>query len=251
MARKNGSSRGARKPHPPDVSADSAALPMEATAHGPPARDESGQQEIARLKQELSATREYLQSVIEQQEAANEDLQSASQALRFANEELQSISEELETTKEEIQSANELLATVTDELQNRNLEFSQADNDLTNLLATVNVAIVMLGPDLRIRRFTQPAGKILDLDHADVGRPLSDMKPGIDAPDLETLVLDAIDNVTVREREVQDRSGRWYTLRVRPYRTFENSIEGAVVMLVDVDPLERAEKLPRESGSGS
>jgi two-component system CheB/CheR fusion protein len=77
------------------------------------------------------------------------------------------------------------------------------------------------------------------------------MKPGIDAPDLETLVLDAIDNVTVREREVQDRSGRWYTLRVRPYRTFENSIEGAVVMLVDVDPLERAEKLPRESGSGS
>jgi two-component system CheB/CheR fusion protein len=213
----------------------------------PPARDESSQQEIARLKQELSATREYLQSVIEQQEAANEELQSANEEVQSANEELQSINEELETSKEEIQSANEELATVNDELQNRNHELSQTNNDLTNLLASVNVAIVMLGPDLRIRRFTQPAEKILNLIHADIGRPLSDIKLNFDVPDLEPLVLDVIENVTVREREVQDRNGRWYSLRVRPYRTFENKIEGAVVMLVDVDKLKRAESSLRES----
>jgi two-component system CheB/CheR fusion protein len=214
--------------------------PVLLARHAPSARDESSPQEIARLKQEISATRDYLQSVIEQQEAANDDLQSANEALRIANEELQSIHEQLETSKEEIQSVDEQLATVTDELHNRKLELSKANDDLANLLATVNVAIVMLGPDLRIRRFTQHAGKILNLAHADLGRPLFDMNLSIDAPDLEPLVLDVIENVTVREREVQDRNGRWYSLRVRPYRTFENKIEGAVVMLVDVDKLQRA-----------
>ncbi|HET9653449.1 MAG TPA: CheR family methyltransferase, partial [Usitatibacter sp.] len=152
-----------------------------------PAHDENSQQEITRLKQELSATREYLQSVIEQQEAANEELQSANEEVQSANEELQSINEELETSKEEIQSANEELATVNDELQNRNIELSQTNNDLTNLLASVNMAIVMLGPDLRIRRFTQPAEKILNLIYADVGRPISDIKLNIEVPDLESL----------------------------------------------------------------
>jgi two-component system CheB/CheR fusion protein len=213
----------------------------------PPSRDENSQQEIGRLKQELSATREYLQSVIEQQEAANEELQSANEEVQSANEELQSINEELETSKEEIQSANEELATVNDELQNRNLELSQINNDLTNLLASVNMAIVMLGPDLRIRRFTQPAEKILNLIHADVGRPLSDIKLNIDVPDLEDLIVDVIQNVNVKEREVQDRNDRWYSLRVRPYRTFENKIDGAVVLLVDIDGLKRAERQLRES----
>ena len=213
----------------------------------PPSRDESSQQEIGRLKQELSATREYLQSVIEQQEAANEELQSANEEVQSANEELQSINEELETSKEEIQSANEELATVNDELQNRNLELSQINNDLTNLLASVNMAIVMLGPDLRIRRFTQPAEKLLNLIHADVGRPLADIKLTIDVPDLEALIVEVIENVTVKEREVRDRNDHWYSLRVRPYRTLENKIDGAVLLLVDIDTQKRAERSLRES----
>src|SRR5262249_14398968 len=225
------------------------ALAAEATAAAeklPPA-GEAGAKETARLRQELEATREYLQSVIEQQEAANEELQSANEEIQSANEELQSINEELETSKEEIQSANEELATVNDELQNRNLELSQSNNDLTNLLGSVNLAIVMLGPDLRIRRFTPPAEKLLNLIHADVGRPLRDLKLGIDVPKLEAMIGEVIETVATRELEVQDRSGRWYSLRVRPYRTTDNKIDGAVLVLVDIDSLKRAEQSLRES----
>ena len=212
----------------------------------PAATDESNRIEIARLTQELSATREYLQSVIEQQEAANEELQSANEEVQSANEELQSINEELETSKEEIQSSNEELATVNDELQNRNLELTQTNNDITNLLSSVNMALVMLGADLRIRRFTQPAEKILNLIHADVGRPLTDIKLSIDVADLDVIIADVIDNVTTYEREVQDRNERWYLLRVRPYRA-ENRIDGAVIMLVDIDGIKRGEQSLRES----
>ena len=104
--------------------------------------------------------REYLQSVTEQQEAANEELQSANEEVQSANEELQSINEELETSKEEIQSSNEELATVNDELNSRNLELNRLNNDLVNLLGSVQMAIVMLGPDMRVRRFTPMAEKM-------------------------------------------------------------------------------------------
>ena len=147
--------------------------------------------EVMRLAQELTATREYLQSVIEQQEAANEELQSANEEVQSTNEELQSINEELETSKEEIQSANEELATVNDELQNRNLELSQSNNDLTNLFASVQIGIVMLGPDLTVRRFTPAAEKILNLVPADVGRPLPDIRLNI-TDDVEKLVHEVI-----------------------------------------------------------
>jgi two-component system CheB/CheR fusion protein len=125
--------------------------------------------ESARLAQELAATREYLQSVIEQQEAANEELQSSNEEVQSANEELQSVNEELETAKEEIQSSNEELATVNEELHNRNTELGQANNDFLNLLSSVQLAIVMLGADLRIRRFTPMAEKLFNLIAADVG----------------------------------------------------------------------------------
>ncbi|MGE5617136.1 MAG: CheR family methyltransferase, partial [Bacillota bacterium] len=233
--------------HRVEARARELAAEVRAAADRAAVSDENGEQEITRLKQELAATREYLQSVIEQQEAANEELQSANEEVQSANEELQSINEELETSKEEIQSANEELATVNDELQNRNLELSQTNNDLTNLLSSVNMAIVMLGPDLRIRRFTQPAEKILNLIHADVGRPISDIKLNIKAPELEAMLADVIETVTTRESEVQDRNDRWYSLRMRPYRTLENKIDGAVLMLIDIDNMKRAEQAIRES----
>lgn len=187
---------------------------------------ESAAREIARLKQELGATRDYLQSVIEQQEAANEELQSANEEVQSSNEELQSINEEL--------------ATVNDELQNRNLELSQSNNDFQNLLASVPMPIVMLGADLRIRRFTPAAEKLLNLIPADVGRPIGDIKLRLTVTDLEAAVMEVIDTVTAHEREVQDQGGRWYSLRIRPYRTLENKIEGAVILLVDIDTQKRA-----------
>ncbi len=130
--------------------------------------------------------------------------------------------------------------TVNDELQDRNLELHQLNNDLANLLGGVEMAIVMLGPDLRVRRFTPMAEKLFNLIPGDVGRPIGDIKLKLDLPDLEPLLVEVIDSASPREREVRDRQGRWYSLRIRPYKTLENEIDGAVVLLVDVDTLRRA-----------
>ncbi len=189
---------------------------------------------------ELAATREYLQSVIEQQEAANEELQSANEEAQSANEELQSVNEELETSKEEIQSSNEELATVNDELQNRNAELSLLNNDLFNLLGSIETAIVILDHDLRVRRFTPMAEKILNLIPTDVGRPLGDIKLSLSLPDLGALLRTVLDSASLQEREVRDRQGRWYSLRIRPYKTLEDQLDGAMIMLVDIDTVRRA-----------
>jgi two-component system CheB/CheR fusion protein len=197
--------------------------------------------DAARLGQELVATREYLRSLIEQQEAANEELQSASEEVQSANEELQSTNEELETSKEEIQSSNEELTTVNDELHERNAELSRVNNDLVNLLGSIQTAIVILGPDLRLRRFTPAAEKLLNLIPTDVGRPLSDIQLNLEnVSDLDALLAEVLDTVSTRERDVQDKRGRWFSLRLRPYRTLDHRIDGVVLMLIDVDSMKRA-----------
>jgi|CXWL01.1.fsa_nt_gi two-component system CheB/CheR fusion protein len=207
------------------------------------AEREMTENDSARVAQELAATREFLQSVIEQQEAANEELQSANEEVQSANEELQSTNEELETSKEEIQSSNEELATVNDELNNRNAEMNRVNNDLVNLLGSVQMGIVMLGPDLRIRRFTESAERSFNLISTDVGRPLADIKSNLDLnPDeLDASLRQVLETLTVKELEVRDKRGAWYSLRVRPYRTLDNRIDGVVVLLVDVDVMKRAE----------
>ncbi|TLD71949.1 PAS domain S-box protein [Phragmitibacter flavus] len=196
--------------------------------------------EIARLTRELVTTREYLQSVIEQQDFANEELQTANEEAQSTNEEMQSINEELETSKEEIQSSNEELATVNDELNSRNLELNGLNNDLNNVLASTQLSIVIVSRELRIRRFTPMAEKTLNLAKGDIGRPLSDIKLSLAIPDLEPLLSEVIDTVGPREREIQDANGHWFSLRARPYLTHDNKIDGAVVTLVDVDTLHRA-----------
>ena len=207
---------------------------------GPASKSGSEKRAILRLRQELIATKDSLQSIIEEQEATNEELKSANEEIQSSNEELQSTNEELETAKEELQSTNEELTTLNEELQNRNQELSNVNNDLTNLLGSVNIAILMLGTDLVIRRFTPMAERLFNLIPSDMGRRLSDMNRTLLIPDLELRIKDVIDNLTTLEREVQDREGRWYSLRVRPYRTRENRIEGAVILLVDIDELKRA-----------
>jgi two-component system, chemotaxis family, CheB/CheR fusion protein len=206
--------------------------PVQPTPILPPAAD---------LEQELAATREYLQSVIEQQEAANEELQSANEEVQSANEELQSTNEELETSKEEIQSSNEELATVNDELNHRNEELNRLNNDLVNLLGSVHMAIVMLGRDLRVRRFTPIAEKMLNLIPSDIGRPFADIRLNLDGcPELEPILDEVLDAIQAQQFEVRDKLGRWYSLRLRPYRTLDNQIDGVVVMLVDIDAMKRS-----------
>jgi two-component system CheB/CheR fusion protein len=198
------------------------------------------QEQIRALEQELTAMRDYLQSVIEEHDATIEELHAANEEIQSSNEELQSTNEELETAKEELQSTNEEITTVNEELQNRNQELNQLNNDLVNLLAVINIPIVMLSGDLRIRRFTPPAEQVLNLLPSDIGRPLSDLRSKIDVPDLDQLIAKVIDTLTPFEREVQDQDGCWYALHIRPYRTTEHRIEGAVVVLVNVTDLKRA-----------
>jgi two-component system, chemotaxis family, CheB/CheR fusion protein len=204
------------------------------------------QQRLKRLTDELSVSKQHLQSIIEEQEATNEELQSANEEVLSSNEELQSINEELETAKEELQSTNEELTTVNEELQNRNQELRQLNSDLTNLLASVSIPIIMIGSDLRIRRFTPLAEKLLSLIPTDIGRPLGDIKPRLDVPDLSQLVSEVIDSVQARELEVQDKNGLWYSMRIRPYKSRESKIEGAVIALVDINALKRSDAAARE-----
>jgi two-component system CheB/CheR fusion protein len=209
-----------------------------------PAEAKAGEQdtqsgEVASLRQELASTREYLQSVIEQQDAANEELKSANEEILSSNEELQSTNEELETAKEELQSVNEELTTINEQLQNRNAELARLNDDITNLLSSASVPMVSLGVDLRIRRFTPAAARLLNLLSTDVGRPISNINLSVQIPDLGDLVASVVDTVRTQEREVSDRSGRHYLLRTHPYRTADNRIDGAVLVLHDgVEPIE-------------
>jgi two-component system CheB/CheR fusion protein len=194
---------------------------------------------MLRLQQELAASREYLQSIIQDLEAANEELQSANEEILSSNEELQSTNEELDTAKEELQSTNEELNTLNEELHGRNQELSLVNSDLLNLLASVHIAIVMVSRDQRIRRYTPMAEKVLNLIPTDVGRPIHDIKPDIESPDLHQLITQCIDEVITIEREVRDRQGNTYALRIRPYKNLENRIDGAVLALFDVDTSRR------------
>ena len=193
------------------------------------------------MRQELASTREYLQSLIEQQDAATEELKSANEEILSSNEELQSTNEELETAKEELQSINEELTTVNEQLQHRNMELARLNDDMTNLLASSGVAKVVLGGDLRIRRFTPAAGRLLGLLAGDIGRPIAHLKVGVDLPDMEALVGEVIASVQPQEREVLGPDGRWYLLRIHPYRTTDNRIDGAVLVLFDIDELRHAQ----------
>ena len=198
---------------------------------------EARQQQMLQLRQELASTKEYLQSIIEAQEATNEELQSANEEIQSGNEELQSTNEELQTSKEELESANEELNTVNEEVQHRNHQLAQLSNDLINFLNSATIAMVMLGEDLRIRRYTPQAEKVLGFTEHDVGKPLTHLQLAFDVPQLERWMLDVMRDITMRNEQVQSHDGKWYKLRITPYRTLENKIEGVVVTLLDISDL--------------
>jgi two-component system CheB/CheR fusion protein len=196
-------------------------------------RGAANQAEMNQLRKELAATQESFQSAFEEQKAASEEIQSS-------NEELQSTNEELETAKEEMQSTNEELETVNEELRHINLETTRVNNDLINLLASVQIPLVMVDSNLTIRRFTPAARKFFNLIPTDLGRSLSDIKAGFDSVDLDKMILEVIDSLGARECEVRDRAGHWHLLRVRPYRTKDNKIDGAVLALFDIEEFKRS-----------
>ena len=195
------------------------------------------QRRLPKVESELAATKEYLQAVIAEHGRTNEDLGTANEELVSGNEELQSMNEELETAKEELQSINEELTTVNDELQTRNHEVTQINSDLVNLLTTVDIPVLILDSERRIRRFTPKARRILNVLPTDVGRPFEDIKTNIDVADLDHQIAEVIETMAVKEWEVQDRDGHWYRLQIRPYKATDNRIDGAILSLVDIDAL--------------
>ena len=206
----------------------------------PPKARNAVARENERLKREITHLHEQLQMLMEEHEAANEESLSANEEALSANEELQSTNEELETAKEELQSTNEELTTLNEELQNRNAELTIANNDLPSLLGNVAIPVVIVGNDLHVRRFTPPAQKLLNLLPSDVGRRLSEIRPNLEMQDLGEFVRESIKSSTTRELEVQGNSdGAWYLLRARPYKTWDNKLDGAVVSFQDIDVLKR------------
>jgi len=200
------------------------------------------EREVGELRRELAASKESLQTIIEEQEATNEELKSSNEEIESSNEELQSTNEELETAKEELQSTNEELTTLNEELSNRNLEMMQLTNELNNLLASVQMPIVMVDNALMVRRATPAARGAFNILPTDIGRPLSELRPNINVPDLENILREVIETLGTRERKVTDKDGRKYSLRVRPYRTTDNKIDGAVLTLVDIDGTKKSDE---------
>ncbi len=207
-----------------------------------------GDAHVEALRQELRAKEEYLQSMNEELESSTEELRSSNEEMQSVNEELQSTNEELETSKEELQSVNEELATVNNELQTRVLDLSQANNDMNNLLAGTGIGTVFVDYQLRIMRFTPAASAITNLIHTDVGRPVGQIVSNLVGYDrLAADTQQVLDTLVSREVEVQSTAGRWYAMRIQPYRTLENVIEGAVISFIDTTDVVEAREALRKA----
>ncbi len=203
---------------------------------------------IATLKRELRAKEEYLQTTNEELATSNEELKSANEEMQSVNEELQSTNEELETSKEELQSVNEELATVNAELQNRVADLSRSNNDMNNLLAGTGIGTIFVDHQLRIQRFTPAVTQVINLILTDVGRPVGHIVSNLVGYDrLVADVRAVLDSLVPTECEVQTQTGAWYLLRIRPYRTLENVIEGAVITFTEITQMKAAEAALQES----
>ncbi|HXX57866.1 MAG TPA: chemotaxis protein CheB [Thermodesulfovibrionales bacterium] len=201
----------------------------------------------SQIEKELASTKEYLQHTIEEQQSSNEELQSMNEELQASNEELQSTNEELETSKEEIQSINEELVTVNAELQSKIEELSHANNDLNNLLASTDIAVIFLDNNLVVKRFTPAATKLVNLIQSDIGRPMEQITTLFDGEALVKDSREVLKTLAFKQREVHTKKGLWYEMRIIPYRTMENVIDGIVMTFIDITEHRKVVELARAS----
>jgi two-component system CheB/CheR fusion protein len=207
------------------------------------AAEPAAEARIQALLRELDSREEYLKSANDQLETTNEELRSSNEEMQSVNEELQSTNEEMETSKEELQSVNEELSTVNSELQTKVADLSRANNDMNNLLAGTDIGTVFLDHKLRILRFTPATTKIINLIAGDVGRPVSHIMSNLEGYD--RLVPDTqgvLDTLIPKESLVRTHDGNWYSMKISPYRTVDNVIEGAVITFVDTTATKRAQE---------
>ena len=228
-------------PDPDIESTQPTALPLASGGANGPESDTAAH--IAALKEELRAKDEYLVSTHEELETSNEELKSSNEEMQSVNEELQSTNEELETAKEEMQSVNEELATVNSELNTKVVDLSRLNNDMNNLLAGTGIATIFVDHQLRILRFTPTAAQIINLIQSDIGRPVGHIVSNlVDYNELTTDIQAVLDTLAPKDVQVRTSAGVWYTMRIRPYRTLENVIEGAVITFVDITEIKRIEE---------
>ncbi|MFA4876963.1 MAG: chemotaxis protein CheB [Methanoregula sp.] len=196
---------------------------------------------VEELEQDLAYTKENLQATIEEMQAANEEIKSTNEELQSTNEELQSTNEELETSKEELQSVNEEIVTVNAELQAKIDQLTGVQNDMKNLLENVNIGTIFLDDNLVIRRFTRDATKVFRLALSDTGRPLTDIRSIIPEFDLIPDAKAVLDSLIPREIQVRTPKNEWFLVRIMPYRTLENVIDGVVITFADITAFKQVE----------
>jgi two-component system, chemotaxis family, CheB/CheR fusion protein len=194
------------------------------------------------LEKELQSTQEKMQSTVEEMQASQEELKSTNEELQSANEELQSTNEELTSSKEEMQSLNEELQTVNAELQAKVDDFSRLDNDMKNLLNSTDIATLFLDKELNIRRYTIQATKIFKLIKSDIGRPITDQVSDINYPELAEDALEVLNTLIFIEKQIPGKDGQWFSVRIMPYRTFEDRIDGLVITFINISELKKVEE---------
>jgi two-component system, chemotaxis family, CheB/CheR fusion protein len=199
------------------------------------------------LQQELQFTKQNLQTTIEELETANEELKSTNEELQSTNEELQSTNEEMETSKEELQSLNEESITVNSELQSRIDELTKTNDDMKNLLDSTDIATLFLDINLCIRRFTPKATEIIPLSATDTGRPISHFATSLQGLDLNEYCTDVLNDLAMREVEAKTRENRIYEVKIRPYRTINNVIDGVVVTFEDISVRKKVDRALNDS----
>ncbi len=200
---------------------------------------------VTAIRQELKSTKDYLQATVEELETSNEELKSTNEELQSTNEELQSTNEELETSKEEQQSTNEELETVNSELQNKVNELSRSNNDLNNLLASTDIATLFLDTKLYIVRFTPLLAELFNILPSDLNRPMGDITSKFNSASLQNDAENVLRTLIPKETKIQVAGGEWYCMRILPYRTIENMIDGLVITFSNITELMRMENAQR------
>jgi len=193
------------------------------------------------LEKELQHLHDEMQSTLEEMQTSQEELKSANEELQSTNEELQSTNEELTSSKEEMQSLNEELQTVNVELQSKVDDFSRIKNDMKNLLNSTDIATLFLDKDLNIRRYTNQATKIFKLIKSDIGRPFTDQVSELIYPELATDAMEVLKTLTFIKKQIPTQDGRWFSIRIMPYRTYDDRIDGLVITFFNMTDIKQLE----------
>jgi two-component system, chemotaxis family, CheB/CheR fusion protein len=209
-------------------------------------RSLTGQKQID-LERELLQTREEMQSTLEEMQTSQEELKSTNEELQSTNEELQSTNEELTTSKEEMQSLNEELQTVNAELQSKVEDYTRVDSDMKNLLNSTDIATLFLDKDLNIRRFTNQSTKIFKLIKSDIGRRFTDLVSDLQYPELADDAMEVLRSLVFIQKQVQASGGRWFSVRIMPYRTVDDRIDGLVITFFNLSDLKQVESKLHET----